>query len=1028
MANRFTDGVATHFVPIDQLCVGGKSVIEFAGIQPSTKLGFELRPEGHGTFPVQMYCHDVYPTKCLICIDSRNVSVRSVSAAHLPSTQHGEYHTFSQMSAKTRDTARGNSDLPGVMTDEVTRTVYATDNSIYQLAPAGVAFPGAATEISTLLRANHASAEPVPIVARGAGTGTNGQSLTRGVVIELKRNLDRIVEIDPVARTARVEPGVVTAELNAQLKQHGLFWAPHTSTLNRATVGGMIATDAAGKGSIIHGRAHRHVLGLDVLLADGTPFRAEPTAQAVAEERANTPGETGRLWRSLLELGIDEDDHFDLPELARGFSGYGIDRFRHDGLVDPLALLVGSEGTLAITTEATLRLSPIPEHTTLVVAAYTSFAEALEDSVELRATGPSAIESFDERTLDVGRASPAWPALGMVVGDLSGSVLLLEYQSDSPIDDAPIHEAIAATGRSVRAATLTSAADQERAWTVRADAVGLVAKIEVGGPERSARPTAFVEDCAVPVASMCAFIADFRSVLDDFGVEYAMYGHADVGCVHVRPALDLTDPAHEGLVRAITDRVVEVVKAHHGVLWGEHGRGFRGDVVSDFLTSRTIEIMRDVKAAFDPRDLLNPGKLYRPTGASTPIDALDEVPTRGQINRSVPVEIRREFSHAFSCNGNGLCHHYDTAEVMCPSYKATGDAALSPKGRADLLRSFLARRQDGGDPAFEDRVAENLHQCLSCSACTGRCPVEVDIPELKSKFLEVYYETRRRPIAHRVLSHFETFAALGTRIPRLAGHGAGPVGTLLGLVDLPAPQKARDKSTVPTFDRSAARPTWDVVLLRDVFTSQIEPETIEKAAAVLQSFGLRVALSPFVPSGKFDHVKGNRRRFAKAAATQAALVEDIVDAGAVPVAIEPATALLHDHEYPRFIAPYPAEAVRHLVDILHEHRHLLRPAVGSVTLLGHCTERSLRPDSLVRWTEVLEATGLTVSNPDLGCCGMAGIFGHEVANQEMSKTLWVQTWEPAIQASTTSVATGYSCRSQTKRLSDVEIRHPIHLL
>lgn len=917
--------------------------------------------------------------------------------------------------------------LPGVAADEVTRTVYATDNSIYQIAPTGVAFPAAAEELASLLRANHRSPKPAPIVARGGGTGTNGQSLTSGVVVEVKKNLDAVIDIDPVARTARVQPGVVAAELNAQLRAHGLVWAPHTSTLNRATVGGMIATDAAGKGSMVHGRTHRHVLALDVVLADGTPFRAEPTPLHVAEARANEPGEAGRLWRALLDLTIEEHERFDLPELARGFSGYGIDRFRHDGLVDPLALLVGSEGTLAITTEATLHLSPIPRHTTLVVAAYPSFADALEDAVELRKTGPSAIESFDERTLDAGRSSPAWSALGAVVGDLPGSVLLLEYSSDAPIDDAPIHDAITATGRSVRAATLHTALEQNQAWKVRSDAVGLIAKIEVGDHEHSSRPVAFVEDCAVPVASMCAFIADFRAVLDDFGVEYAMFGHADVGCVHVRPALDLTDPTHETLVRTITDRVVEVVRAHHGILWGEHGRGFRGEAVSEFLTPRTIDLMRDVKAAFDPMDLLNPGKLYRPTGVDTPLHALDDVPTRGQINRSVPVEIRRQFSHAFSCNGNGLCHHHDPAEVMCPSYKATGDAALSPKGRADLLRSFLARRQDGGDPVFEDQLADNLHHCLSCSACTGRCPVEVDIPELKSQFLDVYYETRRRPISHRVLSHFESLASLAARTPRLARLGAGPAGSLLGLVDLPVPARSQP-SNIATFDASAPRGTWDVVLLRDVFTSQIEPETITKAAEVLQSLGKRVALSPFVPSGKFDHVKGNRRRFAKAANAQASLVDGIITAGAVPVAIEPAVALLHEHEYPRFVSAYPTGAVRHLVDVLHEHRHRLPPATGTVSLLGHCTERALRPEALHRWAEVLEATGLTVTSPDLGCCGMAGIFGHEVANQEMSKTLWTQTWEPAINTSTRSVATGYSCRSQTKRMSGTYIEHPIHLL
>ena len=915
-----------------------------------------------------------------------------------------------------------------VETDDLTRTVYATDNSIYQVTPAAVALPTSTAEVHEIVRKNAMSNAPSPIVARGGGTGTNGQSLTDGVMIDLKRNLNSIIEIDVENRTAVVEPGLVTAVLNAELADHGLFWAPHTSTLSRATVGGMIATDAAGKGSLVYGRAHRHVLSLDICLADGSEFRAEPLSIADAELRASEPGRSGEVWRALLDLDVSEGDTFDLPELARGFSGYGVDRLRRDGMIDPLALLVGAEGTLGITTRATLRLSPVAKHTTLVVAAYESFADALEDALEMRNTLPTAIETFDERTLHAGRNSPAWPALGQVVGDLYGSVLLLEYDGPDPIDDAPIHAALEASGRMIKAQTVETAAERSQAWKVRADAVGLLAKIELGAPELSARPTAMVEDCAVPVANMPAFIADFRSCLDSFGVEYAMFGHADVGCVHVRPAIDTSDPKHEALVRSITDAVVDVVGIHGGVLWGEHGRGFRGDVAPEFLAPATISLMREVKTAFDPDDILNPGKLYRPTSATEAIVALDAAPMRGQVNRGVPVEIRREFDHAFACNGNGLCHHHSATDAMCPSYKATGDPALSPKGRADLMRSFLLRRQDGGDTAFEDALAANLDQCLSCSACSGSCPVEVNIPELKSQFFEKYYESRKRPLSHRLLSRFETLASFAAAAPGLARLGTKPVGAILGLVDLPSPNKRTGPRAFNTFSAKTSTDV-DIVLLRDVFTDRLEPETIEKSAEVLTTLGFQVELSPFVPSGKFDHVKGARTAFAKAANAQAELVESITRAGAVPVAIEPATALLHEHEYPSIHADYPT-AVRHLVDVLHEQIDSIEPASPErrpVALLGHCTERTTRPTNLSRWTEILTAAGYIVEVPSLGCCGMAGIFGHEASNQSMSAALWDMGWANATEQQDLTVATGFSCRSQAHRMADVHPPHPIHL-
>ncbi len=930
-----------------------------------------------------------------------------------------------------------------VSTDEVTRTVYSTDNSIYQIEPAGVALPNTVADLISVMKANAESPNPAPIVARGGGTGTNGQSLTDGVMIDLKRNLNRIIEIDPTTLTAVVEPGVVTAALNAELKNHGLFWAPHTSTLSRATVGGMIATDAAGKGSLVYGRAHRHVLALDIVLADGTEFRAEPLTIADAEARADTAGRVGEIWRALLNLDISEGDTFDLPELARGFSGYGVDRLRRDAMIDPLALLVGSEGTLGITTRATIRLSPIPEHTTLIVAAYASFDDALRDAIYLRDTHPTAIESFDERTLDAGRNSPAWPALGRVVGDLAGSVLLLEYDGPEPIDPEPIHAAIDASGRAVTAKTLHTAAERAQAWKVRADAVGLLAKVEVGAPELSARPTAMVEDCAVPVANMPEFIADFRRALDGFGVTYGMFGHADVGCVHVRPALDTTDPGHEQLVRDITDKVVEVVKEHKGVLWGEHGRGLRGDVAAEFLTAETIAVMREIKAIFDPTDLLNPGKLYRPAGSNLDIIKLDAAPMRGHANRAVPVEIRREFSNAFACNGNGLCHQHSATNVMCPSYKASGDPALSPKGRADLMRSLLLRRQEKSatDPTtieFEDAVAQNLDQCLSCAACSGTCPVEVDIPELKSQFFETYYENRKRPLAHLLLSKFESLAGLFALSPTLAGFASKPAGKALGLVDLPSPKKRSTPTAFNTFDSSSPTKV-DVVLLRDVFTDKLEPDTIEQAGVVLTQLGLRVELSPFVPSGKFDHVKGKRKAFAKSVAAQRSLIEKIVAAGATPVAIEPAVALLHEHEYRSVDPDYP-RAVEHLVDILHDHIDAFARAAksrgtaadgasGTVSLLGHCTERATRPQSLTKWEAVLTAAGYSVEAPMLGCCGMAGIFGHEEANQEMSKTLWNMGWADAVaDGRDQTVTTGYSCRSQAARLTGNSAPHPVHLL
>ena len=916
---------------------------------------------------------------------------------------------------------------PTVATDPATKAVYATDNSIYQVEPRAVATPRNSAEVAHLLADNFGRATPFPVVARGGGTGTNGQSLTTGLMVDLKRHMNAVIRIDPERRVAEVEPGVVAGSLNEALRKHGLYWAPHTSTLNRATVGGMIATDAAGKGSLVHGRAHNHVESLDVCLADGSTFVAEPLPVEEAERRAMLGDGAATVWRGLLDLPITAGQRFDLSQLARGFSGYGIDRLRSDGMIDPLAVLVGAEGTLGIVTKATLRLTPIPAHSKLLIIGYASFDEALRSSIDLRSLQPGAIESLDEATVRAAQDAPTWDVLGMTNNE-SKALLFLQFDSQDEIQITPIRDAIANAGAAIQIATV-AVESHSMAWKVRADAVGLVAKVDTVGGLVGAQPVAMVEDCAVPVEEMPAFVAAFRQLLDEHGLTYAMYGHADVGCVHVRPALDLANETHRDLVSEITEQVTELVDSHNGILWGEHGRGFRGGAANRLLAPETLDLMRQVKGLFDPGDILNPGKLYRPAGNTEALVGVGDPPTRGAKNQDVSITLRREFSDAFACNGNGVCQQHSSEEIMCPSYTATGDPALSPKGRADLLRAYLARPAGSDDP-LADMVAENLNQCLSCAACATGCPVEVNIPELKSRFFSRYYKDRPRPAAHRLMSRFETLSALAHKAPTLARYGAKPARSTLGLIDLPEPSAPTVPLEVPEFHPRKQRGPFDAVVLPDVFSARLEPDTMRVAIEVLGRLGMRVAVAPFLPSGKFDHITGQRKRFAKAVRAQRDLIESILSSGATPVAIEPATALLHSHDYPAFDSRYP-RGVAHLIDVLHERRgQLAEQDIGqgrNITLLGHCTERALRPDSIPRWAEVLNAAGYQCDVPELGCCGMAGIFGHQVENQAISQTLWSAGWYEAARAPG-AVATGYSCRSQAKRLSNTSLRHPIYLL
>ncbi len=915
-----------------------------------------------------------------------------------------------------------------VFDDVATRIVYGTDNSIYQLSPVGAVVPHASADLEILARVNHALAEPFELGPRGGGTGTNGQSLTNGLVVDTRRAMNRIVSIDPESMEAVVEPGVVLDQLNAALAPHGLFFAPHVSTATRATIGGMASTDAAGKGSLVHGRTNDHVIAIDAVLADGTPFRFARVTLEEAKSAAHQANRLGDLHRLLLDAtdGISPDL---FPAVPRGFTGYNLADARTDSHLDMTKLLCGAEGTLALISQIRLRLTALPQDPHLAVIAYPHFEDAVRDSNRLKATKPTAIECLDEYTIRLATGSPAWATLASLLDAEGGSLLLMEFEGNGGPE--ALRELLAEAPGATDMAVTADAAQIATVWKVRADAVGFLGQ-SVGGR----RSIAFVEDCAVPPTNLEAFVAGYRKLLDSHGLSYGMFGHADVGCIHVRPALDLYRVEHESLVRTISDEVAKLVSSFGGVLWGEHGRGFRGEYLD--LDDDLIQRMRRVKTAFDPRNILNPGKLYAPLEGAPPIKRIDEVPLRIHSDRTVAEATRRQFESAFACNGNGICHHWGAAEVMCPSFKATGDPRLSPKGRADLLRAWLARPDD---EALAIEVADSLHQCLSCAACTGRCPVQVDIPELKSRFFEQHPERSRiRRIRTEVLSRFEELLPSVQAAARVVGLaqrvGSSALARGLGLVDLPmvppgnlATRLASQEVILLGVDDNPGAAT--VVILPDAFTAYLDPEVLMATVSLLQMMGERPAVARFVPSGKFDHVKGRRKRFAKAVAAQRARIERLARPGVALVVIEPAIALLHRHEYLASDPSFPSEAVTSLPHFLAERLNALPEgnATGTVQLFNHCSEVSLTPHTTAAYRALLERAGYRVEVQPTTCCGMAGIFGHEAEYQEMSRKLFFEGWAPLLArpGPVGHCAPGYSCRSQSRRLGSVALDHPVVL-
>jgi FAD/FMN-containing dehydrogenase len=534
--------------------------------------------------------------------------------------------------------------------DYANRTVLATDNSIYQVLPQGVLYP---RDTADLVRIAKLSQEPqfqgIVLSPRGGGTGTNGQSLTDGLVVDTSKYMNQILEINAEERWVRVQCGVVKDQLNVAIKPHGLFFAPELSTSNRATIGGMINTDASGQGSCRYGKTRDHVLELTTVLLDGSEW----TSAAISEE------ELENLWKREDRVGdihrvIDaiQREHHALidskfPKLNRCLTGYDLAHIRDEqGRFNLNNILCGSEGTLGFITEAKISLLPIPKCSALINVNYRDFNVALRDATQLMKAEPTSIETVDSKVLNLAMNDIVWHSVAEFFpapqsGEKIQGINLVEYTADSEDDlKADVKKLTdmldkaaqdITTGRISYSIAWGSDA-VNKIWGMRKKAVGLL-----GNVEGEIRPVPFVEDTAVPPENLADFIAEFRAVLDEHKLTYGMFGHVDAGVLHVRPALDMKDPAQEKMVRIITDRVVALTQKYNGLLWGEHGKGVRSEYAPAFFGELYPQIQR-IKAVFDPRNQLNPGKIATPA-ADIPLLKIDGVTTRGQQDRKIPVQV-----------------------------------------------------------------------------------------------------------------------------------------------------------------------------------------------------------------------------------------------------------------------------------------------------------------------------------------------------------------------------------------------------
>lgn len=973
------------------------------------------------------------------------------------------------------------------------RTVFSTDNSVYQLPPAAIAFPRNETDVILIAKlSNEPRFKAITLAPRGGGTGTNGQSLTDGVLVDLSRHMNQILEINAEERWARVQAGVVKDQLNEAIKQHGLFFAPELSPSNRATIGGMIATDASGQGSVLYGKTRNHVLELNAVLMDGTPWHCSPLDPASLDQVKRREDRIGAIHRLLDQIRTHDADLITerFPQLNRCVTGYDLAHIcDHCGNFNLSSILCGAEGTLAFVTEAKINLTPIPKYTSLFVIRYGTFDAALRDASNLMRLEAASSETIDARVLALARQDAVWHSVkDYFTEDPEGpaeGVNIVEFLASNEAELAAkvarVKGVLSCSGSSGARRGYAVAHGEKAAqaiWSMRKKSVGLL-----GNMQGERRPIPFVEDTVVPPERLADYISEFRAILDRHGLVYGMFGHVDAGCLHVRPALDMKDPAQEKLVREVSDEVFELTRKYGGVLWGEHGKGFRSEYAPEFF-GPLYPRLQAIKAAFDPDNQLNPGKIAAPPGRS--LVRLDEVPTRGQSDRRIPISIRQENEDSLHCNGNAACFNYDSDDAMCPSWKATRDRKHSPKGRASLMREWLLRLADaGGDPGAESRrlrvqsrwrrwvdwprramntwsshrasndfsneVRQAMDGCLACKSCVGQCPIKVDVPAFRSRFLEVYHGRYLRPARHALVSALERVVPAAARWPSLSNWmlASLPGKALLnrlGLVGLPAlsgvplipklrEMGVRTATPESLAALSAAQRNVSVVVVQDAFTSYYDTQVVVDACELLQRLGFIPWITPYRPNGKPEHVLGLLAKFQRTAAANCDMLSALSDTGVPLIGIDPSMTLVYRAEYVKALGTSLVPKVLLLQEWLAQCLDLL-PALdhdGSPAwrLLSHCTERTNAPAATMDWVKVFNRLGTSVSLVASGCCGMAGLYGHERAHRETSEQIYSSSWARHIGDSRFEdriVATGYSCRCQVALIDDKDLQHPAQVL
>lgn len=927
--------------------------------------------------------------------------------------------------------------------DGFSRGRFATDASIYQIVPAGVVFPKSVADIQATVAI--AAEAGVPVIARGGGTSQNGQPLGTGLVLDCSRHMTQMLDYQPEQRRVTVQPGMVLEVLNQRLRRDGLFYAVEPSTASRCTIGGMTGNNSCGARSIRYGRMSDCVEAIEAIDADGDWFAYRGAVVAGgAKHQVRADALIARAATEREEIAAR------FPKLQRRVGGYNLDEL----VPTPpnlARLLVGSEGTLALSTAIELALERVPSHRVLGICQFPTFHAAMATTQHLVPLAPIAVELVDRNILALGDHNPVFRDIlrGMVRGR-PDCLLIVEFAGEdrASLDLSLRHldQAMADHGFVDSVVPITDAAAQRRVWEMREACLNIMMSMK-----DDAKPVSFIEDCAVPLEHLADYTAAIDQIFARHGTRGTWYAHASVGCLHVRPILNMKTADGAVAMRAIAEEACALVQRYKGSYSGEHGDGIsRSEFIEPMFGARLTRAFEAVKDAFDPDNRLNPGKIVRPWRFDD--RALMRFPPGYRTRLPGPEHLDWQAWGGFAgavemCNNNGTCRRL-SGGVMCPSYRVTREEVHSTRGRANTLRLALSD-QLGSDALTAPETLAALDLCVGCKACKRECPTGVDMAAMKTEVLAHHVARHGLGLPQRLIAHLPRYAPLAAKLrgllnlrnqwPWLARRLEGPTGIA---ASRPLPQWHAPWQDPTPVGAPVVGDGKDIVLWADTFSTHFEPHLLTAARRVLLAAGYRLHRPEagsqrrlccgrtYLSQGLVEEARAELHH-------TAAALSPLVAAGARVVGVEPSCLLTLRDEAHRLLPPEAAERLSGAALLIEELLAQDRPmlplnSLGPLTahLHGHCHQKALGAMSAVEACLGL-VPDLTVRLIDSSCCGMAGAFGYQPRHQEVSQAMAEASLLPVVRAAAPQdlvVADGTSCRHQIAHLGNRTALHVVEVL